>query len=146
MDSITPPTSEGYRHHLAVQVRWGDMDAFGHVNNANYLTYLEMARIDYAYSMWKRTRERGLIIARIAIDFKLPLFAGDDVHLFTRTVRLGNRSFDTEQLITRWKDGELQVAAQATVTIVVFDYSSNQSAPIPDEWRKVVSEYEGISL
>ena len=141
MDSITPP--EGFRHHLAVQVRWGDMDAFGHVNNATYLTYLEMARIDYAYSLWQRSRERGLIIARITIDFKLPLFAGDDVHVFTRTSRLGTRSFDTEQLIMRRKDGQLELAAGATVTIVVYDYTANQSVPIPDEWRAAVQAYEG---
>ncbi len=141
MDSLTPP--EGFRHHLAVQVRWGDMDAFGHVNNATYLTYLEMARIDYASSMVQRSPERGLIIARIAIDYKLPLFAGDDVHVFTRTSRLGTRSFDTEQQVMRRRDGLLELAAQATVTIVVYDYTSSQSAPIPDEWRAAVQAYEG---
>lgn len=142
-ESITPP--EGFQHHLAVQVRWGDMDAFGHVNNASYLTYLEMARIDYATSLWERRLENGLIIARIAIDFKLPLFVGDDVHVFTRTSRLGRRSFDTEQWIMRRKEGQLELAAQATVTIVVYDYTANQSAPIPDEWRSVIKQYEPVT-
>ena len=81
--------TDDFRHRTSLQVRFRDIDAFGHVNNATYLTYLEMARIDYSYSLWERSRERGLIIARIAIDFKLPLFAGDDVHVFTRTSRLG---------------------------------------------------------
>ena len=139
-EPITPP--DGFRHHLAVQVRWGDMDSFGHVNNAVYLTYLEMARIDYATSLWQRSLENGLIIARVAIDFKLPLFVGDDVHVFTRTSRLGKRSFDTEQLIMRRKDGQTELAAQATVTIVVYDYTSNQSTAIPDEWRALIKQYE----
>jgi acyl-CoA thioester hydrolase len=140
MDSLVYP--EGFRHHFPVQVRWGDMDAFGHVNNAKYLTYLEMARIDYSTSLWQRSRERGLIIAKIGIDYKLPLFAGDDVHVFTRTVRIGNRSFETEQWIMRRQEGELQIAAQAFVTIVVYDYSANQSAPIPDAWRAAIRAFE----
>lgn len=142
-ETITPP--DGFRHHLAVQVRWGDMDAFGHVNNAVYLTYLEMARIDYATSLWQRSLENGLIIARVAIDFKLPLFVGDDVHVFTRVSRLGGRSFDTEQWIMRRKDGQLELAAQATVTIVVYDYTSSQSVPIPDAWRARIKQYEPVA-
>ena len=140
MDSLVYP--EGFRHRFPVQVRWGDMDAFGHVNNAKYLTYLEMARIDYSTSLWQRSRERGLIIAKIGIEYKLPLFAGDDVHVFTRTVRIGNRSFETEQWIMRREAEELQIAAQAFVTIVVYDYSANQSAPIPDAWRAAIRAFE----
>lgn len=145
MDSISPP--EGFRHHLALQVRWGDMDALGHVNNAKYLTCLEQARLDYAGSLWQRgTGCVGLIMARAVIDYKMPLVASDDVHIYTRCSRLGNRSFDTEQQVTRWKDGELQVAAQATITVVVYDYDAQQSVPIPEAWREIMQSYEGRAL
>ena len=144
METIAPP--EGFRHHLPVQVRWGDMDALGHVNNAVYLTYLEQARVDHLrreLGLWDgQTGTIGVILARVEIDFKLPLFAGDDVHVFTRCARLGNRSLETEQVVARRKDDQLEVVARGMITIVVYDYSANQSAPIPAEWRDLVKAYE----
>jgi acyl-CoA thioesterase FadM len=83
-----------------------------------------------------------LIIARVEIDFKLPLFATDDVHSFTRCVRLGSRSLVTEQLVARRKGEQYEIAARGMITIVVYDYSANQSAPIPAEWRALVKAYE----
>src|SRR5262249_22727502 len=71
MDSITAP--EGFRHHQPIQVRWGDMDAFGHVNNAVFLTYIEHARIQYArgLDLWGGGRgSLGMILAHIEMDFK----------------------------------------------------------------------------
>ena len=143
MDSIIPP--EGFRHHYPLQVRWSDMDALGHVNNARFLTYFEQARINYVRGLrlWDGIPDKlGLIIARVEIDFKLPLFAGDDVHVFTRCARLGNRSLDTEQVVARRKDNQLEVVARGLITIVVYDYRANQSAPIPAEWRNLVKAYE----
>ena len=141
--SLAPP--EGFRHHIPIQVRWVDMDALGHVNNAKYLSYLELARIDYSrtLNLWNGDLSKtGLIMARVVLDYKLPLTAGDDVHVFTRCSRLGNRSFDTEQLIVRVQDSSTQIAAQATITVVAYDYHSNQSIPISPEWRTRIGEYE----
>ncbi len=145
MDSITPPP--GFRHHYALQVRWGDMDALGHVNNAVFLTYLEQSRLNYVRQLGLRDGRPdrpGLILARIAIDFRQPLFADDDVHVFTRIIRIGGRSFDTEQWVTVLHEGQLEVAAQATTTVVVYDYAARKSAPIPDEWRALVRTFEAV--
>ncbi len=144
MTTITPPG--GFRHHYPIQVRWGDMDALGHVNNAVYLTYLEQARVDYTrreLGLWDGAAGKlGLIMARVEIDFKLPLFAGDDVHVFTRSARLGRSSGVTEQLIARAKDDQLEIASRALITIVVYDYANNKPTPIPDEWRERIKAYE----
>ena len=143
MTSITPP--QGFRHTQPIQVRWGDMDALGHVNNATFLTYLEQARINYVreIQLWQGDGDGiGLIMARCVIDYKLPLFAGDDVYVFTRCARLGNRSFDTAQWIMRLKDEQLELAAQATVTGVVYDYRAGKSTLMPDEWRAKIKAYE----
>lgn len=144
MENIALP--EGFRHHLPIQVRWGDMDALGHVNNAVYLTYLEQARVDQLrreLGLWDgQTGQIGVILARVEIDFKLPLFAGDDVHVFSRVTRLGNRSMELEQLIARLTDARYEIAARALVTTVIFDYVRNQSTPIPAEWRALIKAYE----
>jgi acyl-CoA thioester hydrolase len=121
------------------------MDALGHVNNAKFLTYLEQARIDYfnQLKLWDGNQnELGLIMARVVLDYKLPLVAGDDIHVFTRCSRFGNRSLDTEQLILRVKDNLTEIAAQGTITAVVYDYQKSQSAPIPADWKTRILEYE----
>jgi len=138
----------GFRHAFPLQVRWSDMDAFGHVNNARFLTYMEDARFSYITTLGLRDNRPdrpGLILAKIVIDFRQPLFAKDEVILYSRCSRLGGRSFDMEQWITRRKEAELEIVAQATVTVVVYDYAANKSAPIPDEWRTLVKVYEVVA-
>lgn len=141
---MTSELLANFRHVLPMPLRWADMDALGHINNAAYLTYLEQARIRYFrdLDLWDgQPNKLGLIMAKVVLEYKLPLFAEDTVSVYTRCSRLGNRSFDTEQLIVRQAD-TLEIAAQATITIVVFDYRANQSAPIPDEWRARLIAYE----
>lgn len=142
--AVVPP--DGFRHHMPVQVRWGDMDALSHVNNAAYLSYLEHARVSYFadLALWDgHPSGLGLIMARVVMDFKLPLHAGEDAHVFTRCSRLGNRSFDTEQALLRVNaDGAQDRVAVATITIVVFDYTAGRSAPMPEVWREGIIAYE----
>ena len=140
LNTMTPPA--GFRHATAVQVRWGDMDALGHVNNAVYLTYLEQARIAYTRNLeiWTgKLDSLGVILARVVLDYKLPLTNADTITVYTRVSRLGTKSFDMEQLIVRRDEA---VAAAATFTIVVYDYATEQSAPIPSAWRAKYIDYE----
>jgi acyl-CoA thioester hydrolase len=143
---MTTELLSNFRHILPMPLRWADLDALGHVNNATYLTYLEQARIHYFrhLQLWDGQPDKlGLIMAKVVLEYKLPLFADDIVTVYTRCSRLGNRSFDTEQIIARQAaNGGMEIAAQATITIVVFDYRVNQSAPIPDEWRARLVAYE----
>lgn len=141
-----PP--EGFRHAAPIQIRWGDVDALGHVNNATYLTYLEQARVTYfqALGLWDGlTGKVGPIMARCEIDYRLPLVAADQVVVYTRCTRLGTRSFDTEQLITRLRDGGSEVAAQSRIILVVYDYSTLRSTPMPELWREKLRAYEIVA-
>lgn len=143
MNLITPPA--GFTHSISIQVRWGDLDAMGHVNNATYLTYLEQARVTYfgELGLWDGSGGGlGLIMARAEIDYKLPIRGRDSIAVFTRCTRLGTRSFDTAQLIARvHSDHSLVTVAEARIVIVVYDYGTGQSAPIPDAWRAKLIEH-----
>ncbi len=139
------PPPEGFRHGVPIQVRWADLDAMGHVNNAKYLTYLEQARIHYinTLGLWDgQATRRGMIMARVELDYKFPLTLAGEVVVYTRTSRLGTKSLDTEQQVVRYLDGEARVAAAAKITLVVYDYERGQSAPIPDAWRATLTAYE----
>lgn len=140
----TPP--DGFRHHTHIDIRFADMDAMGHVNNAVYLTYMETARLRYARDLmlWDGSpRVIAPILARVTVDYKLPLHLNDEaVDVFTRCSRLGNRSYEFEHLIQRTKDGVAEVVAVGQIVIVVYNYQIGQSVPIPDEWRQKMIEYE----
>jgi acyl-CoA thioester hydrolase len=70
---------------LTIPVAWGDMDAFGHVNNTVYLRWLESARIDYFKKVGlldRMARDRvGPILARTEIDYRRPVTWPDTVHV-----------------------------------------------------------------
>lgn len=134
-----------FRQRLPIQLRWGDMDALGHVNNANFLTYLELARIQYfnTLALWDgSTSETGVIMAKVVIDYKLPLVWTDTIEVYTRVNRFGTRSFDTQHVVVRHVDGDEQIAALAVVTLVVYDYQAAQSVVIPQVWRDKLIAYE----
>jgi acyl-CoA thioester hydrolase len=142
--SPTPPA--GFRFYTPMSVRYGDMDTLGHVNNAKYLTYIEQARIAYFHEnhLWDGSVSNlGVIVAKISIDYKLPLTMQDGiVDIWTRCSRLGSKSFDLENVIITRRSGESAVAASATVVLVVFDYRANATVVMPDAWRETLLAYE----
>lgn len=143
-----PALPEDFRHRIRVPIRYGDLDTLGHVNNAKYLTYLEQSRITYFrdLELWDGyPSELGLIVARICVDYKLPLRIEDEaVDVWARVSRLGNKSFTLSHLVNRSKDGA--TAATSEIVMVVFDYIQDTTVPMPAAWRERLTEYEpGLS-
>jgi len=138
----TPP--EGYRYHTFLQIRYGDLDTLGHVNNSRFLTYLEQARVTYFQErqMWDgQLSSTGLIVAKITVDYKLPLRVEDGgVDVWTRVARLGNKSFTMDHIIARQADAA--VAGTSEIVIVAYDYDADQTIAIPQAWRDVIIAYE----
>jgi acyl-CoA thioester hydrolase len=107
------------------RVRFRDCDAMGHVNNAVYSTYLEEARIGVLGALG------AFILARVEIDFRAELRAGEEVEVRSRCSRVGTKSFDLEHTISA--DG--RVVAEAKSVLVSYDYGRGESVPVPDELR-----------
>jgi acyl-CoA thioester hydrolase len=144
-----PITYPGFRHAVPMPIRWADLDSLGHVNNALYLTYLEQARIHFinALEIWDGKPDKiGMIMAKVVMEFKLPLVANDEIVVYTRVARLGNKSYDTEQHIVRHNDGQTELAASALITIAVYDYRIGQSVIIPDDWRQRLAAHSPQSV
>jgi acyl-CoA thioester hydrolase len=135
---------DGYRYVFAQEVAFRDLDAFGHVNNGVYLTYIENARIGYARDVIGIESLDGLlmIVASVKIDFRSRANLGDTLEIGARTTRVGTKSFDLEHEI-RAQDGRL--VAEAQTTLVAFDYDADQTMPIPPEWRERIENYESRS-
>jgi acyl-CoA thioester hydrolase len=124
-------------HEKEVEIRWRDLDAYGHVNNAVYLTYLEEVRdewleraLDSDEAAW------DYVVARVTIDFRRELTQGDDRVLARCTLaRLGNSSLTTrEELVV---GGDL--AAEAEVVLVARDRETGRARPLSEPERAAFS-------
>ena len=88
---------EKYRHETRPEIRFVDVDAFGHVNNAHYLTYFEQARVKYFDDIvgWKYDwSKQGIILARAEINYVKPVHFRDVVVIRTRCTKIGNKSLE----------------------------------------------------
>jgi acyl-CoA thioester hydrolase len=132
---------EGFRFMHPQEVSFRDLDVFGHVNNAVYLTYLENSRIAYMREVLgiESLDDLLVIVANVDIDFRSRATLGETLEIGARTSRIGTKSFDLDHEV-RGPDGRL-VAAAAT-TLVAIDYRADQTIPVPDEWRERIESYE----
>ena len=112
-------------------VRWGDLDAFGHVNNATYLVYAQEAR--YA---WSKMIE--MVVARAEVDFIAPIYVGDiyiDIEIWVHSI--GNSSFGVTYVM---KNGDEILARVKTVQVTV-SMETKKSRPITDTEREFLTKY-----
>lgn len=110
---------------IKIKVRGYHCDAFGHVNNARYLEFLEEARWSLFDPEGTSLPPVGLVVARIAIDYRRPSLLGEELAVRTALARLGAKSATLAQVIVRDKD----TVAQAEVVMVAVD-ASGRAAPM----------------
>ncbi|MBM83607.1 MAG: thioesterase [Planctomycetaceae bacterium] len=128
-----------------IPVQWGDQDAIKHVNNVVYFRWFECARINYfegieGYEMLYASN-LGAILASITCDFRNQLRYPDTVHVGSRVTKIGNSSLQMSHQVISEKHAI--VAAEATSTIVVFNYETNSSCRVPDTVRETIARVEG---
>ena len=126
-------------------VQWGEQDLLGHVNHVTYFRWYESARIAYFLKvglMDMHKNERiGPILASVANDYRRQISYPDTVHIGVRITRIGRSSMDMEHKIFSQNDHAL--AAEGTSTLVVFEYQTTKSCPVPARIRHAVETLEG---
>ena len=130
------------RHTAKVHVRWDDLDAFGHINNAKYLTYVQEARADFTWfsrqSVGKRPLLADMVVARAEVDYIEPIYDGGmDVECQIWITRIGNASFEMEYEIIH----KGVIRARAKTTQVAVSLETKRSRPLSDEEREFLTEY-----
>lgn len=134
---------EAFQHILPVQIRFNDIDGFGHVNNATFQEYFDLGRVDYfkkAFHGQLFTKELALLIASIKTDFMTPVHLHDQVEVRTKVFELGNKSLKMLQHVVDTQSN--QVKAVCVSVMVCFRTSDNQSELIPQAWRDKFKEME----
>ncbi|WP_373928083.1 acyl-CoA thioesterase [Abyssibacter sp.] len=126
-----------------MQIRWGDMDSLGHVNNARYFTFSETARLAYRdahFSGVELPPNQDLILARTGCDFIQQLKYPDDLDLGCRVMKLGRSSIVFDVAMFRTNSDQL-VAVSEAIT-VWFDYGAQATVPVPDALRDALTAFE----
>jgi len=142
--------TDSFRHRTRLEVRFRDIDAFGHVNNAAFVTYLEQARIRYLVDnlQVETPQHLPLILASLQVDFRAPILFGQEVEIGTRVDWIGNTSFSLSHRMTAGTGPQAgdRLAAEAATVLVAYDYATEQPIRVPDPWRVAFAAYEGRSL
>ncbi len=125
----------GYAYVFSVEVRFRDLDALGHVNNAVFLTFLESARIAYWLELSGRSGLAGMdmILARVEIDYRSQAGYRDKLEVGVRVAAVGRSSVTMEFRIVERETQRL--VAESRNVMVYYDYAANRSLPIPDQLR-----------
>jgi len=142
LESSSKPS---FRFSVPIEIRFRDLDALNHVNNAVYFSYMEHARFAYLrhldlFQSDGSESDTGMILAEATCTFKSPITLGQNVVARVRATDLKNSSFVIEYSLEDADSG--QVMASGRTAQVCFDYAANKSIPIPAHWRECIQRFE----
>lgn len=136
-----------FNFYHPVEVRYGDLDPQGHVNNAKHLTYFEQARIAFMIELGLFTKDQsfmeiGVILADVHITYLAPVYFGEQIKAGVHIAKLGTKSMTWNQNIVDIKTGK--ELAKGEVIMVTYDYKEEKTINIPHEWREKIKQFEGL--
>lgn len=137
----------GYPIVVTTMVGWGDMDANRHVNNVMYFRYIEHARLRYfdvlGFSKMQEDEGIGPILSWTDCRFRRPLTYPDTVSIGARIRDVQTDRFAMDTVIV--SHAKKHVAAEGKQHVVVYDYRHHHKAPLPEEIRQKIEEFEASS-
>ena len=138
-----------FNFYHPVEVRYGDLDPQGHVNNAKHLTYFEQARVAYMIELGLFTKDQsfmeiGIILADVHITYFEPVYFGQNIKVGVHVTKLGNKSMTWEQNIVDADTGK--ELANGEVVMVTYDYKEEKTIPIPQRWREKIAAFKNLSV
>ena len=135
-----------FKHMMPVQIRFSDVDQYGHMNNSVYFSLYDLAKTSYMRAVfgdedWDKT---GIVVANINADFLAPVFFSDDITIETAVVHLGHKSFTLMQQAVDKKSGI--VKCQCRTIMVAYDIVMKEPIDLPAKFKAHICEYEGKTL
>ncbi len=133
---MTEERSNEFHNVVPLQIRFNDVDKFGHVNNTIYTDYVSTVCKGFDWDRY------AIFVVKIEVEFFAQIKGTDRIAVRTRTARLGNKSFHLEQEI--FDTDTQEVKSRCLSILVLYDLEQKLSMPFPDEWRKAISDYDGV--
>ena len=127
---------DDFPFHHTIKTRWRDLDAFRHVNNATFLSYIEDARILF-FKRWEiNLKEKSLIVASVKIDYINHLKHPSNIIIGQKVSRLGTKSYDIQSAVFE-KESKLLICC-STITSVCYDFINKKTVPI---YKEIIDDY-----
>lgn len=131
-----------FRHVLPVQIRFSDVDQYGHMNNSSYFSLYDLAKTSYIREVFgeRDWKELGIVVANINADFLAPVFFSDELEIETTVIHLGHKSFTLLQRAYNKASGVLK--CQCRTVMVGYDILTKEPVDLPDDFKEAVCRYE----
>ncbi len=131
---------------MPLQIRFNDVDKFGHVNNTIYFQFYDTAKTDYFASVcpgvnWE---EVAIVVVHIEADFVSQVKAGCNIAARTRVTHIGNKSFTLEQEVYDTDTQELKT--RCVSVMVLYDLLKHLTIPLPPKWSQAIRSYENLNV
>ena len=131
-----------------IPIRFRDLDALGHVNNAVFFTLIEQGRIAYFQNVIGKRHNWntfGVLIAHNSIDYFAPIHLEDKVICGISVPAIGQKSIEVVfELYKQNEEGKQTLCAKGKNVLVCHDHVKGSTAPVPPEWREKFSAFEGL--
>ncbi len=147
MDHKQQYTTEGFRHHTDVQIRFNDIDILGHVNNTVYFSFYDTGKAYYFNAVRRgqmNWREVDTVIANVNCSYLSPILFGEKVEVYTRCEVLGEKSFKLRQMLVEKNTGEVKSVCETVM--VSISRETKRSCEIPETWKQQFRDYEQRDL
>lgn len=134
---------EVFHHRLPIQIRFNDVDGYGHVNNNAYFAFYDLGKESYLAEVLQkdfRTGDVVPVVANINANFLFPIFYGDSIVVETCVSHLGQKSFTLRQRAINEKTG--MVVCECSTVMVCFSLKNQNSADIPADFRAAIETFE----
>ena len=133
-----------FKHSIPVQLRFNDADALGHINNSVYFSFYDLGKSEYFKAVRGKqldTKDVDIVVVHAEVDFLAPVFLTDEIEVQTTISDIGNKSLTLLQRIVEIPTGKVKCVCKTVM--VGFDFETQMSINISDEWRKAITEFEG---
>ncbi len=131
-----------FKFSMPIQPRYGDFDMLGHLNNATYLTYFEVARLNYFIEIGWDLLDVSNVVAHFDIEFLKPILPKTEVICSIKTTSLGNKSFKMEYELA--SPGKELLYSNGHSVQVCFDKKTAKPITIPQNIRKLIATYDNL--
>ena len=135
-----------FNHVMPAQIRFSDVDQFGHVNNSVYFSLYDLAKTTYVKDVLGTADwgEMAIVVANINANFFMPVFFTDKMEIETAVVQLGNKSFTLLQRAVCAETRE--VKCECRTVMVLYDLCTKEPIQIPQSYKELICKYEGKTL
>ena len=135
-----------FHHTLPIQLRFNDVDKFGHVNNTVYFTYYDLGKTDYFTTVYPSLNldKDGVVLVHVEANFLSQIQANIPIAVQTAITEIGNKSLTMVQRVIDTKTNEVKCFGKSI--LVAFDLEKHDSKEIPEDWKEAICAFERRDL